>query len=93
MVTRTTRTLVTFRRPFTLSSLDGLQPAGTYRLEIDDEQIEGLSFSAFRRTAMMLHLPADPAPGATRQVVQVDSQELAQALLADDIEWPLLPSV
>ena len=93
MVTRTTWTLVTFRRPFTLSSLDGLQPAGTYRLEIDDEQIEGLSFSAFRRIAMMLHFPADPVAGATRQVVQVDSQELAQALLADDIEWPLAPSV
>ncbi len=93
MMTRTTRTSVTFRRPFTLSPLDGLQPAGTYQLEIDDEQIEGLSFRAYRRTAMMLHLPADPAPGATRQVVKVDSEELALALLADDIELPLAASV
>jgi len=83
MATRTTHATVTFRRPFTLSSLDGPQPAGTYRLETDEEQIEGLSFNAFRRTSVMLHLPANAAPGVTRQVVPVDPQEFADALLAD----------
>ena len=83
MATRTTQASVTFRRPFTLSVFDGPQPAGTYRVETDEEQIEGLSFDAFRRTSMMLHLPATPAPGVTRQVVPVDPQELAAAMLAD----------
>ena len=83
MSPRTTHTLVTFRRPFALSALDGVQPAGTYELETDEEQIEGLSFNAFRRTSVMLHLPANVAPGVTRQVVPVDPQELADALLAD----------
>jgi hypothetical protein len=32
---------------------------------------------------MTLHLPANPAPGATRHVVQIDPKELAEALLAD----------
>lgn len=80
---RTTHTAVTFRRPFTLSSVEGPQPAGTYRLETEEEQIEGLSFNAFRRLAMTLHLPADPLPGGTRQVVQVDPAELAAALATD----------
>jgi len=83
MSTRTTHTLVTFRRSFALSSLDSPQPAGTYKLETDEEQIEGLSFNAFRRMSTILHLPADAAPGCTRQTVQVDPEELAGALAAD----------
>ncbi len=83
MSTRTIQTSVTFSKPFTLTSVDGPQPAGTYRLETEEEQIEGLSFSAFRRMTMTLFLPANPAPGATRHVVQVDPKELSEALLAD----------
>ncbi len=86
MSTRTTRTQVTFRRPFTLSSLQGAQPAGTYTLETDEEQIDGLSFNAFHRLSTILLLPADPPPGATRQAVQVDPEELAAALDADGSE-------
>jgi hypothetical protein len=83
MTTRTTHTQVTFRRPFTLSSLQAMQPAGTYSVETDEEQVDGLSFNAFRRLTTILHLPANPAPGATRQAVQIDAAELAGALAAD----------
>lgn len=83
MSTRTTQSSVKFTRPFSLSSVEGEQPAGTYQVETDEEQIEGLSFDAFRRTTTFLYLPADPAPGVTRQVVQVDPKELAAALAAD----------
>jgi hypothetical protein len=88
MMTRTTQTRVTFRRSFRLGALEGVQPAGTYRLDTDEEQIPGLSFVAFRRTATMLHLPANPAPGATRQVVPVDPVELAEILAADAAVLP-----
>lgn len=88
MSTRTTETTVTFSRPFTLAAVEGVQPAGTYRLVTDEEQIPGLSFVAFRRMTTMLHLPADPppgrpSPGCTREVVNVDPAELAEALAAD----------
>jgi hypothetical protein len=83
MSTRTTETTVTFRRPFTLLALEGAQPAGTYRLVTEEEQIPGLSFTAFRRMATLLHLPADPVPGGTCQVVSVSPDELALALAAD----------
>lgn len=83
MSTRTTETTVTFRRPFTLLALGGQQPAGTYRLVTEEEQIPGLSFVAFRRTATLLHLPPEPVPGGTRQVVSISPDELAEALAAD----------
>jgi hypothetical protein len=82
MSIRTTDTTVTFRRSFTLTALEGAQPAGTYRLVTEEEQIPGLSFTAFRRTAL-LHLPADPVPGGTRQVVSISPDELAEALALD----------
>ena len=83
MAMRTTETTVTFSRSFTLTSVDGVQPAGTYRLSVDEQEIEGLSFRAFQRVSTMLHLPANPAPGRKRELVQVDPQELAGALAAD----------
>ena len=83
MATRTTETIVTFRKPFTLTALDGPQPAGAYRLETDEEEVEGLSFAAFRRATTMLHLPALSSSSRTTEVVPVDAAELTAALAAD----------
>src|SRR5689334_20143201 len=47
--TRTTYQTVTFTRPFSLSGLDGAQPAGAYTVETDDELLQTLSFPAHRR--------------------------------------------
>lgn len=88
MSTRSTETTVTFGRPFALAAVDGIQPAGTYRLVTEEEQIPGVSFAAYRRCATMLHLPGDPAPGQTCFVVQVDPAELAAALAADTVPVP-----
>ena len=84
MATRTTETSVTFRHPFALTSLDGTQPPGVDQLVVDEDEIDGLSFLAFRRTATMLHLPALAKVAArTHQVFLVDAEELASALEAD----------
>lgn len=80
---RTIETMVTFRHPFVLAALETAQPAGTYRLVTEEEEIPGLSFVAFRRTATMLHLPALPGTGATHQVVNVDHVEWAAVVEAD----------
>jgi hypothetical protein len=88
---RTTETTVTFRKRFALTSLDGTQPAGTYRLVVDEEEIQGLSFLAFRRTATMLHLPAVASAGSNHQVFLIDPEELASALEADAKDPPSLP--
>ena len=83
ITTRTTETTITFRRPFTVSSIDGTQPAGTYRLATDEEEVPGLSFLALRRTATMLQLPALSASSSSYRVVPVDPVELQKALEAD----------
>ncbi|WP_366916809.1 hypothetical protein [uncultured Nitratireductor sp.] len=70
-----------------LSSLDVRQPAGTYRLVIDEEEIFGLSFLAYRRTATMLHIPAISIKSSRHQVVEVDPEELAAALDADALAY------
>jgi hypothetical protein len=83
MPIRTTEKTVTFTRPFTLTTMEGVQPPGTYRLVTEEEQLPDVSFVAFRRTTTMLHLPANPAPGARRHVVCIEPAELAEALAAD----------
>jgi hypothetical protein len=90
MADRTTESTVTFRRMFSLTSLDGSQPPGIYRLVVDEEEIQGLSFLAFRRTATMLHLPAI-STGSNHQVFLVDAEELASALEADAKDPPSSP--
>lgn len=84
MTVRTTETTATFRHPFVLASVEKPQPAGTYRLVMDEEEIAGLSFLAFRRIATMLHVPAMATTGQPSQVFLVDPDELAAALRADE---------
>lgn len=80
---RTTQTTVTFERAFALKAVDRLQPAGTYRLVTEEEELDGLSFTAFRRTATLLHLPAMSSTGGSYRVVPVDPGEIAAALATD----------
>ncbi|MDZ5697494.1 hypothetical protein [Chelativorans sp. M5D2P16] len=83
MTVRTTHTEITFKRPFMLSAFDARQPAGTYRLSVDEEEIFGLSFLAYRRKATVLQTPAISVTSSRHQTVEVDPEELAAALDAD----------
>jgi hypothetical protein len=83
MATRTTETTLTFRHPFALSAVDRPLSAGTYRLVVDEEDMPGLSFLAFKRTATMLHVPALSSPGGPNQMFVVDSDQLAAAFETD----------
>jgi len=73
---RTTRESVAFDRPFSLYAVDGVQPAGTYVVEIDEDLIEGLSFLAYRRVATTIYLPLPHGGAGSVQAVRVDSREL-----------------
>jgi hypothetical protein len=50
---------------------------------IEEEEIPGLSFVAFRRAATLLHLPALSMTSGTHQVVTVDPVEWAAIVEAD----------
>ena len=76
---RTTRESITFHRPFSLSAVDEVQPAGTYTVEIDEELIEGMSFLAYRRVATTLYLLILHGGNGSMQAVTVDPRELVTA--------------
>jgi len=74
---RTTRQTFTFDQPFSLSVIEEVQPAGTYRVEVDEELIEGLSFLAYRRVATTIYLPLPNGGAGSVQAVRVDPIEIA----------------
>ena len=83
MTTRTNAVSVTFHRPFSLSGIDQLQPAGTYVVETDEELIEGLSFSAYRRVATTIRLPVQSSRAGFSQSVPINPVDLDGALAMD----------
>jgi hypothetical protein len=80
---RTTRTIVSFSRPFTLQNLEGIQPAGEYVVLIDDELIEGLSRTAYRRVATLFQTPAVSASQRLTRSFAISPTELDAALMKD----------
>jgi len=80
---RTTEKTVFFRRPFFINGFKEPLPAGDYRVETDEERIEGLSFPAYRRVLTVMQLPAEPGrPGLTHSLT-VDPRDLEAALERD----------
>lgn len=80
---RTQDTTVTFDHPFRMSGADEVLPAGTYRVVIDEEQLLGPSFVAYRRISTMLQTPAVSAPQGRCTSLSVDPVELDDALSRD----------
>ncbi|GLU27415.1 hypothetical protein Brsp01_26480 [Brucella sp. NBRC 12950] len=83
MTERTTTTEITFLHPFRLKSYSEPLEAGTYRLVVDEELIEGVSFTAYRKVATYLELPAISVAITCHQVLQVSSTEIDEALARD----------
>jgi len=88
MTARSSERTLTFRRPFSLSAVEGPLPAGAYRVVTEEELLEGLSFAAYQRTSTLLFLPANALPGRQREIVPIDPNELDVALAADALENP-----
>ena len=83
VATRTTQTVVRFNSAFALPGLDAPQPAGEYRVDLDEESLEGASRTAWRRVATFIHLPAISAKGSTQQMVPIEPASLEAALDKD----------
>jgi hypothetical protein len=83
---RVTRQTVRFPDSFFLKGQSGTFPPGDYEIEITEEQLPGLSFTAYRRLSSTIRLPGFLAAHASWQLVAIDEHELAAALvLAGDI--------
>lgn len=83
MTIRTSRSTVTFSRPFTLGGFDEELPAGAYSVETDEELLEGISFPAYRRILTLIHLHAKPNHPGVTQTVTIDPNDLDAALKRD----------
>jgi hypothetical protein len=80
---RTTSRTVTFSRPFTLLGLDEAQPAGSYTVETDEEQLPVLLHTSYRRTMTWLTLPSHAVKMGPTQIISIDPNELEAALVRD----------
>jgi len=74
---------VTFAHPFSLDGIEGMYPPGTYAISETREQVDGLSFIGYRRTKTTIELPGSNPAYVSRQVVEVEPEELAAALARD----------
>ncbi len=83
MNNRTSEERVTFNRNFLLPSVDEVLPPGTYLIETEEEQIDSLSFVAYRRVATTITLPALGTETGSKQVITIDPSELAAARAKD----------
>ncbi len=54
MLTRSTRSQVTFSNAFSLGDGQCDLPAGTYEIVVEEDLLQGISFEAYRRTATYL---------------------------------------
>lgn len=76
---RTRRSTVTFQCPFVLNSDVGELPAGSYDVEIDEEEILAADRTGYRRIAAYFYVNS---PGSTRMLV-IDPAQLDAALERD----------
>lgn len=83
MMTKTSRRTVTFKRPFALTGLEEVLPAGDYSVETQEELVPGISYAAYRRTSTVLRLPAKSGPSHLTRAMTVDPDELDAAMERD----------
>jgi len=76
---RTTCATVTFAAPFRLKGVGETLPPGSYKIETDEEVIEGFDRIAFRRVGTLIYVPTESG----MRMCTVDGAELTAALAAD----------
>ena len=79
MQSRTTHSHVTFRRPFQFVGMEGLAPAGRYKISLEEEQLDSLTVEAWRQTSVTLQI----ASAGGTDYLSLDPMDLRDALLRD----------
>lgn len=80
---RTVEKTVTFQYPFVLAGYTPAFPPGTYKIEIDEERIDSLSFQAFLRTRVTFFVPEYLTRPGEAESLNFPPQELWAALDRD----------
>ena len=83
MAIRTTRKKVTFKRPFILKGVKGVNPSGTYSVETRVDHVGLFSFRTAARTSTWIHICRTPGVRGVVQVARIDPLDLDAALRQD----------
>ena len=83
MTKRAKQEMATFSHPFTISGVDGVQPAGSYVVQIEEEALEGLSFVAYRRLETSILVPLHSGSSGSVQSIPIQTRDLEDALAHD----------
>ena len=83
MALRSTRSTMAFPKPFILSGYSGQLPAGEYEILVEEEVIEGLSFVAYRRTAVFLTIQGKDGQAGWTELRPITWTDLETALGQD----------
>lgn len=70
---------MTFRSPFEFRGTDGVQPPGSYEVEVEEDIVETNSRTVYVRVATFLYIRS---PGMVRTVT-IDPEDLEAALEKD----------
>lgn len=77
MLTRSSRSIVTFARAFSMPGYPDVLPPGDYEVVIEEEPLLGLTFQAYRRTATYLAVAGSAGSIALRPI---SAEDLERAL-------------
>lgn len=83
MAIRTTRKKVTFKRPFILKGIEGVNRSGTYSVETRVDHVGVFSFRKAGRTTTWIRVCRTPGVRGVVQTVKIDPADLSAALLLD----------
>ena len=83
MLTRATRSMVTFSNDFMIGNSQRELPAGTYELLVEEELLQSLSFEAYRRTATYLMIQGRGSNAGQTTLHMTTKEELEQAIACD----------
>jgi len=83
MTIRTTSKFVLFNHAFKIGLWSQSHPPGSYRVDTDEELIEGLSFIAYKRKLTVIHLPSNYKSKHLTRALTVCASDLDIALKKD----------
>lgn len=83
MLTRSTKSMVTFSNGFTIGDSQRELPAGTYEILVEEELLQGLSFEAYRRTATCLMIRGRGSKAGQTTMQMTTKEDLDHAIECD----------
>jgi len=83
MTQRSSKVMVTFPHPVTLTGYPEVIPAGDYVMLVEEELLQGLTFSAYRRTASYLMLQGSSGQSGRIELCPIHERDLETATVHD----------